>query len=55
VDIQQLYEFAKQVLNERETTVLKVENSILWQDLIKISSSPGGKRPNAIVAVNKAS
>jgi serine/threonine-protein kinase HipA len=54
VDIEHLYKFAKQVLNERETTVLNAENSILWQDLIKISSSPGGKRPKAIVAVNKA-
>lgn len=54
VDIEHLYEFAKQVLNERETTMLNAENSILWQDLIKISSSPGGKRPKAIVAVNKA-
>jgi serine/threonine-protein kinase HipA len=40
-------------LNQRETTILNPENSILWQDLIKISSSPGGKRPKAIVAVNK--
>ena len=53
VDVQRLYEFSKQVLNERETTVLNQENSILWQDLIKISSSPGGKRPKAIVALNK--
>ena len=54
VDIDKLYEFAKQVLNEREATLLNAENSILWQDLIKISSSPGGKQPKAIVAVNKA-
>lgn len=54
VDIEHLYEFAKQVLNERETTVLNAENSILWQDLIKISSSPGGKRPKVIVAANRA-
>jgi len=54
VDVEHLYEFAKQVLNERETTVLDAENSILWQDLIKISSSPGGKRPKAIVAVKKS-
>src|SRR5512133_852934 len=40
VDVEHLYAFAKQVLNERETTVLNAENSILWQDLIKISSSP---------------
>lgn len=54
VEVEYLYEFAKQVLNDRKTTVLNAENSILWQDLIKISSSPGGKRPKAIVAVNKA-
>jgi len=53
VDVQKLYEFAKQVLNERETTTLNKESSVLWQDLLKISSSPGGKRPKAIVAVNK--
>ena len=52
VDVQRLYAFAEQVLNERKTTVLNQENSILWQDLIKISSSPGGKRPKAIVAIN---
>lgn len=54
VDVQRLYDFAKQVLNEREATVLNQENSILWQDLVKISSSPGGKRPKAIVALNDA-
>ncbi|NEW83399.1 MAG: type II toxin-antitoxin system HipA family toxin [Mariniphaga sp.] len=53
VDVQGLYEFAKQVLTEREATILTAESSILWQDLIKISSSPGGKRPKAIVAINQ--
>lgn len=53
VDVQMLYEFAQKVLNERESTILNQENSILWQDLIKISSSPGGKRPKAIVALNE--
>jgi serine/threonine-protein kinase HipA len=53
VDVQRLYEFAKEVLNRHETTILNQENSILWQDLVRISSSPGGKRPKAIVALNK--
>jgi len=52
VDVQHLYEFAKQVLNEQKSVVLNEENSILWQDLIKISSSPGGKHPKAIVAIH---
>lgn len=54
IDVQKLYEFAKRVLSEREATMLNKENSILWQDLVKISSSPGGKRPKAIVALNEA-
>lgn len=54
VDVQRLYEFSKQVLNKREAIILNQENSILWQDLVKISSSPGGKRPKAIIALNKA-
>ncbi|MDR1592265.1 MAG: type II toxin-antitoxin system HipA family toxin [Prevotellaceae bacterium] len=53
VDVQRLYDFSQQVLSERETTILDKENSILWQDLIKISSSPGGKHPKAIVAINR--
>ncbi len=53
VNVQNLYDFAKKVLDERETTILNQGNSILWQDLIKISSSPGGKRPKAIVAINE--
>ncbi|MCL2728096.1 MAG: type II toxin-antitoxin system HipA family toxin [Bacteroidales bacterium] len=54
VDVQLLYEFSKQVLNVRESVVLSEDNSVLWQDLIKISSSPGGKRPKAIVAIHPA-
>lgn len=53
IDIQQLYEFAKQILDERETTILDNENSILWQDLIRVGTSAGGKRPKAIVAINR--
>ena len=52
VDVQKLYEFAKKTLNKQSNIVLTEENSILWQDLIKISSSPGGRRPKAIVAIN---
>lgn len=54
VNVQKLYEFAKEVLDEREKTILTGGNSILWQDLVKISSSPGGKHPKAIVAINKS-
>lgn len=53
LDIQQLYEFAKQILDERETTILDNDNSILWQDLIRVGTSAGGKRPKAIIAINR--
>jgi hypothetical protein len=39
-------------LSEQKSIVLSEENSILWQDLIKISSSPGGKHPKAIVTIH---
>lgn len=52
VDVQRLYNFAKDVIEERKEALLTSESSILWQDLIKISSSPGGKRPKVIVAIN---
>ncbi len=53
IDVQKLYEFAREVLTEWEATILTREQSVLWQDLVKISSSPGGKRPKAIIALNK--
>jgi serine/threonine-protein kinase HipA len=54
VDVRKLYDFSRQVINDRSSITLSQENSILWQDLVKISSSPGGKRPKAIVALNHA-
>lgn len=53
VDVQRLYEFAKEVLSERSAVRLTPERSVLWQDLIKLGTSPGGKRPKAIVAINE--
>lgn len=53
IDVQKLYEFSKEILSNRQEMVLNKENSVLWQDLIKISTSPGGKRPKAIVAINE--
>lgn len=54
VDVKKLYDFSRQVINDRASIVLSEESSILWHDLVKISSSPGGKRPKAIVALNHA-
>ncbi len=53
VDVENLYQFAKEILSQRETRILDEDKAILWQDLIKISSSPGGKRPKAIIAIDK--
>lgn len=52
VDVQKLYEFARDVLSAREAVTLTRQRSVLWQDLIKLGTSPGGKRPKAIIAFN---
>ena len=52
VDITRLYEFAKSVLEERSEVQFTTDRELLWQDLIKLGTSPGGKRPKALIAVN---
>lgn len=52
VDVQKLYDFAQDVLTAREAVTLTEERSVLWQDLIKLGTSPGGRRPKAIIAFN---
>ena len=52
VDVTRLYEFAKSVLEERNDVHFTTDRELLWQDLIKLGTSPGGKRPKALIAVN---
>ena len=52
VDVTRLYEFAKSVLEERGEVRFTSDRELLWQDLIKLGTSPGGKRPKALIAVN---
>lgn len=52
IDVQKLYDFALDVLSAREAVTLTAERSVLWQDLIKLGTSPGGRRPKAIIAFN---
>ncbi len=54
VDVTRLYEFAKSVLEDRSETRFTTDRELLWQDLIKLGTSPGGKRPKALIAVNPA-
>lgn len=53
INVLELYVFSQKILNQKESTILTESESILWQDLIKISTSAGGKRPKAIVAINE--
>ena len=53
VDVTRLYEFAKSVLGERNDVQFSTERELLWQDLIKLGTSPGGKRPKALIAMNE--
>ncbi len=54
VDVQKLYDFAREVLSSREAVTLTAERSVLWQDLVRLGTSPGGRRPKAIIAYNPA-
>lgn len=52
VDVSLLYEFARSVLAERNEVKFTSDRELLWQDLIKLGTSPGGKRPKALIAIN---
>lgn len=52
VDVSLLYEFARSVLSERNEVKFTGDRELLWQDLIKLGTSPGGKRPKALIAIN---
>ena len=52
VDVTVLYEFAKSVLGQRNEVQFSSDRELLWQDLIKLGTSPGGKRPKALIAIN---
>lgn len=52
VDVSRLYEFAKSVLERRDEVEFSNDRELLWQDLIKLGTSPGGKRPKALIAIN---
>lgn len=52
VDVTRLYDFAKSVLDQRREVEYTEDRELLWQDLIKLGTSPGGKRPKALIAIN---
>lgn len=51
VDVMRLYDFAKSVLDQRSKVEYTEDRELLWQDLIKLGTSPGGKRPKALIAI----
>ena len=53
VDVTRLYEFAKSILEQRDDVRFSSDRELLWQDLIKLGTSAGGKRPKALIAINK--
>lgn len=55
VDVGELYLFAQSVLSLRQEVSIERDENLLWQDLVKIGTSAGGKRPKALVAINPSS
>ncbi len=53
VNVQELYLFAKSVLDEKTKLTFSSDRELLWQDLVKLGTSPGGKRPKALIAINR--
>lgn len=53
VDVQELYMFARSVLDERTRLTFSSDRELLWQDLVKLGTSPGGKRPKVLIAINR--
>ncbi|MDE5611883.1 MAG: type II toxin-antitoxin system HipA family toxin, partial [Odoribacter sp.] len=54
VNVNELYAFAKSVLSERSEPIFDADHELLWADLVKLGTSPGGKRPKALIAINDA-
>lgn len=52
VDVEELYSFAKDILDERQSVGFPADRELLWQDLIKLGTSPGGKRPKTLIAMD---
>lgn len=52
INVEDLYAFAKAVLAERQDIEFPTGRELLWQDLIKLGTSPGGKRPKALIAMD---
>ena len=53
VNVQELYLFARSVLEERTKMTFSSDRELLWQDLVKLGTSPGGKRPKVLIAINR--
>ena len=53
VNVQELYLFAKSILEERTKMTFSSDRELLWQDLVKLGTSPGGKRPKVLIAINR--
>ena len=45
--------FAKSILEERTKMTFSSDRELLWQDLVKLGTSPGGKRPKVLIAINR--
>ncbi|MBQ9474980.1 MAG: type II toxin-antitoxin system HipA family toxin, partial [Bacteroidales bacterium] len=54
VDVTRLYDFAKSIMEQRGEAEFSSDRELLWQDLIKLGTSPGGKRPKALIAINQS-
>lgn len=53
VQLSELYKFAESQFQERQLQHYPIEDDLMLQSLYKIGTSAGGRRPKAIIAINR--
>lgn len=53
IELDSLYELANRIFNERQDIAIDTRNGFIMEDLYKVSTSAGGQRPKAIIAIDE--
>ncbi len=53
VNVVELYHFAQSILQDRMDLRMTMDDSLVVQDIFRVSTSAGGQRPKAIIAIKR--
>nr|MBP7472391.1 type II toxin-antitoxin system HipA family toxin [Prevotella sp.] len=54
VDIEALYHLSDKIFHDRENLSLNIKDGLVLDDMYKIGTSAGGRRPKAIIGINES-